>query len=175
MDLQKLLFGTQQYVSRTDTEINSPDPDPSDLWLFTDPDAREEYSKKGRMEQLERDIRFEIMRDAPWKPEELLYKKEIRRLLQDGMIADKGTYWYRSPHPTVYRAQRSGKATIFGWEYSFQAGDDLTFQCRMERDEASEDTGPMLVARLAPAENAVLCGDMSSAMRGMNKKMSGME
>jgi len=40
----------------------------------------------------------------------------------------------------------------------------------MERDETREDGGPMLVARLNPAEKAVLCGDMTSAMRGMDRK-----
>lgn len=174
MDLKKFLFGTPQFTSRTDTEATGPDPDPNDVWAFTDPDARDVYANQGQLPTLERDIRFEIMRGSPWQPEELGYKAEVRRLLKENIITDKGTYWYRSPHPTVYRAQRNGSAQISGWNYPFNAGDDLTFQCRMERDEAEEDPGPMLVARLNPAEKAVLCGDMSSAMRGMNKKMSGM-
>ncbi len=175
MDLKKLLFGTSQFVSRTDTETNSPAPDPNDVWAFTDPDAREVYSNQGELRLLEQDIRFEIMRGGLWQSEELDYKAEVRRLLQEGAIADKGTYWYRSPHPTVYRAQRDGKVKIAEWVYSFHTGDDLTFQCRMERDEAENDPGPALVARLNPAEKAILCGDMTSAMRGMNKKMNGMD
>lgn len=173
MDLQKLLFGTSQYISRTDTEANSPDPDSNDVWAFTDPDAREVYTNQGRLQRLERDIRFEIMRGGPWQPEELDYKAEIRRLLREGTLADKGTYWYRSPHSTVYRAQRDGTVKISEWVYPFRAGDDLTFQCRMERDETENDPGPALVARLNPAEKAVLCGDMTSAMRGMNRRMTG--
>lgn len=175
MDLRKLLFGSQQYVSRTDTEANGPEPDPSDVWAFTDPDAREVYINQGQLQRLEQDIRFEIMRGGPWQPEELDYKTEIRRLLMEGALADKGTYWYRSPHPTVYRAQRDGTMQISEWIYPFHAGDDLTFQCRMERDETENDPGPALVARLNPAEKAMLCGDMSSAMRGMNQKRNGME
>ena len=174
MDLKKLLFGTLQYNSRADTEANSPDPDSSDMWLFTDPDAREVYTNQGQLQQLEQDIRFEIMRGSPWQPDELAYKAEIRRLLLDGAIADKGTYWYRSPHPTVYRAQRDGIVRISDWVYPFRAGDDLTFQCRMERDETENDPGPALVSRLEPAKKAVLCGEMVSAMRGMNRRMNGM-
>jgi hypothetical protein len=39
----------------------------------------------------------------------------------------------------------------------------------MERDEAEEDPGPALVARLQPGEKAVLCGGMSGAMQGMGR------
>ena len=100
-DILKTLFGTPQYVSRTDTTANSPDPDANDAWAFTDPDAREGYAHRGDLQRLEHDIRYEVMRGGPWLPEELEYKTEIRRLLREGVISDKGTYWFRSPHPTV--------------------------------------------------------------------------
>ena len=168
-DLLKALFGTPQYESRTDTTPGGPDPDPNDPWAFTDPDAREEYVRRGQVKRLEQDIRFEVMRGRPWQPEELAYKSEIRRLLSEGVVADKGTYWFRSPHPTVYRARRDGQLKIAGREYRFRAGDDLVFQCRMERDEAEEDPGPALVARLQSGEKAVLCGEMRGAMKGMGR------
>ena len=174
MDLQKLLFGTSQYISRTDTEANNPYPDPNDVWAFTDPDAREVYTNQGQLQRLEQDIRFEIMCGVSWQHEELAYKAEIRRLLREGAITDKGTYWYRSPHPTVYRAQRDGTVRIFEWVYPFHTGNELTFQCRMERDEAENDPSPALVSHLEPAEKAVLCGEMTSAMRGLNRRMNGM-
>lgn len=167
-DLLKALFGTPQYESRTDTTPSGPDPDPNDLWAFTDPDARDEYSRQGQVKRLEQDIRFEVMRGMTWQPEELEYKSEIRRLLREGAIADKGTYWFRSPHPTVYRTRRDGWLTTSARAYRFRAGDDLVFQCRMERDESEEDRGPVLVARLQPGEKAVLCGEMSGAMKGMD-------
>lgn len=154
-DLLKALFGTTQYESRTDTTPGGPDPDPNDLWAFTDPDARDEYARRGQVKRLEQDIRFEVMRGRPWQPE--------------GVIADKGTYWFRSPHPTVYRARQDDQLIIADREYRFLAGDDLVFQCRMERDEAEEDPGPALVARLQPGEKAVLCGEMSGAMKGVGR------
>ncbi len=167
MNILKALFGTPQYVSKTDTTANSPDPDPQDVWAFTDPDARDAYSRRGKLSELERDIRFEVMRAGPWQPEELEYKREIRRLLREGIIEDKGTYWYASPHPTVYRARRSGTLQVDGQTYRFRQGDDIVFQCRMTRDANRDLTGPVLVSKLQPTEKTMLCGKMGGAMKGM--------
>mgnify|MGYP003417419013 CR=1 FL=1 len=165
-NLLKSLFGTPEFTSRADTTADSPDPDSNDIWVFTDPDARDRYARDGDLQRLERDIRFEVMRGGGWESEELEYKSEIRRLLRAGVVTDKGAYWYRSPHSTVYRAQSDGSLTVNGKRYRFRAGDDVVFQCRMQRDERKEDSGPVLVARLKPTNEAVLCGDMSSAMKG---------
>lgn len=173
-NLLKSLFGTPNFISRADTTAESPDPDPNDVWAFSDPDACNEYARDDSLKRLEQDIRFEVMRGGGWESDELEYKSEIRRLLRGGDIADKGAYWYRSPHPTVYRAQRGGMLTVGGKTYRFGAGDDLVFQCRMERDESKEDPGPVLIARLRPTNEAVLCGDMSSAMKGMGGQRGGM-
>ena len=164
-NLLKSLLGTPDFVSRADTTAESPDPNPNDLWVFTDPDARDIYVRDGKLKRLEQDIRFEVMRGGPWEADELEYKSEIRRLLREGVIRDKGAYKYRSPHPTVYRAVRSGKLTITGKTYRFQTDDDIVFQCRMERDESKEERGPVLVARLKPTDRSSLCGEMSSAMK----------
>jgi hypothetical protein len=168
-NLLKSLFGTAEFIAGADTTANSPDSDPNDVWVFTDPDARDDYARDGKLRRLEQDIRFEVMRAGGWQPEELEYKSEIRRLLREGVIRDKGAYWFRSPHPTVYRAERDGALTVGEKTYRFRAGDDIVFQCRMERDESQEDPGPVLIARLQPTNNAVLCSDMSSAMKGMRK------
>ena len=169
MNLLKSLFGTVDFTSRSDTTANSPDPDPNDVWAFTDPDARDDYARDGKLRRLEQDIRFEVMRAGGWQTDELEFKAEIRRLLREGVVADKGAYWYRSPHPTVYRAQRGGVLVVSGKTHRFGADDDIVFQCRMERDEHEEDSGPVLIARLQPTNNAVLCSDMSGAMKGMGK------
>ncbi len=166
-NLIKSLLGTAGFVSRADTTADSPDPDPNDVWAFTDPDARDEYARDGGLKRLERDIRFEVMRGGGWLAEELEYKSEIRRLLREGVLVDKGAFWYRSPHSTVYRTQRNGALTVAGREYRFIPGDDVVFQCRMTRDESKEDFGPVLIARLRPSKNKALCSDMSSAMKGM--------
>lgn len=167
MNILKALFGTPQYVSKTDTRADSPDPDPNDVWAFTDPDARDAYARQGKLRELEQDIRFEVMRGEPWLPMELEYKREIRRLLKEGKLADKGSYWYASPFPTVYRAVRDGSLTVDGKTYRFRAGDDVVFQCRMTRDMNPDLTGPVLIARLKPTKKSMLCGQMGGAMKGM--------
>ena len=166
-NLLKSLVGTDTAVSRADTTSDSLDPAPNDIWAFTDPEARDVYTRDGRLQRLEQDIRFEVMRGGNWMEDELEYKSEIRRLLREGSLADKGAYWYRSPHPTVYRALKDGALKVAGRTIPFQAGNDVVFQCRMERDERGNDAGPVLIAALRPTENAMLCGDMSNAMKGM--------
>ncbi len=166
-NLLKSLFGTPGFVSRADTTADSPDPDPNDVWAFTDPDARDDYARDGKLRGLEQDIRFEVMRAGGWQADELEYKSEIRRLLRENVLRDKGAYWFRSPHPTVYRAERDNKLTVAGKTIRFHAGDDIVFQCRMERDESKEYLGPVLIARLQPTQNVVLCSEMASGMKGM--------
>ncbi len=170
MDILKTLFGISQHVSKTDTTSNSPDPDPNDFWIFTDPDARDVHARQGRLNELAHDIQYEVMRAGPWKPEELEYKYEIRRLLQEGTITDKGTYWFTSPFPTVYRATRDGSLTINGIEYRFRTRNDIVFQCRMVRDTNPDFGGPVLVGYLQPTDKSVLCSQMGSAMKGKPSK-----
>jgi hypothetical protein len=168
MNILKALFGTPEYASKADTTENSLDPDPEDIWAFTDPDARIGYEKRGQLKKLEHDIRFEVMRGGPWEPNELEYKNEIRRLLQEGVLADKGSYWFTSPFPTVYRAVRDGSLTIGENVYAFRSGDDIVFQCRMYRDMKPELSGPVLIDQLQPTDKSQLCGDMGGAMKGMS-------
>jgi hypothetical protein len=170
MNIFKTLFGTPQYVSQTDTRADSPDPDPADIWLFTDPDARENFINEGRLQDLEHDIKNEVMRAGLWQPDELEYKREIRRLLREGVISDKGSYWYASPFPTVYRANKYGSFRINGNEYKFWAGEDIVFQCRMTRDMTPQLTGPVLISRLQPTNKSMLCGQMGGAMKGLGNK-----
>ncbi len=125
-------------------------------WDGTYPDARDEYAQQRRSRELEHDIRYEVMRGEPWQPEELEYKREIRRLLREGVIADKGSYWFTSPFPTVYRAVRDSSLTGSGKRYRFRAGADIVFQCRMARDMNPELAGPVLIARLEPTRQAYL-------------------
>ncbi len=167
MNILKALFGTPQYVSKTDTTADSPDPDPNDVWAFTDPDAKAQYTRQGKLRQLEHDIRFEVMRGGPWQPEELEYKREIRRLLQEGVIEDKGTYWFSSPFPTVYRALQDGALTVGGVTHRFRSGQEIVFQCRMRRDMNPDLRGPLLIGNFNPTHKTELCGSMGGAMKGM--------
>lgn len=167
MDIIKAWFGTSQYKSRADTTADSPDPNPDDIWALTDPDARDRFERQGRLGELEHDLRFEVMRGGPWEEDELEYKREIRRLLREGSVVDKGTYWHASPFSTVYRAIRSGSLNVGEAEFKFRRGDEIVFQCRMTRDMNRRLKGPFFIGRLEPTRNASLCGEMSGAMKGM--------
>ncbi|NOY90176.1 MAG: hypothetical protein GXP55_03125 [Deltaproteobacteria bacterium] len=162
----KKFFGETGYITKMDTEPESPDPDPNDVWAFTDPDARDTYEQQGKRAKLEQDIRFEVMRGEPWRAEDLEYKRELRRLLQEGTITDKGSYWFSSPFPTVYRAKKSGTLSVAGKTFSFRKNDDIVYQCPMTRDMKGHSGDPVLVAQLKPTSKSTLCGDMSSAMKG---------
>ena len=171
MNIVKALYGTPQYVSRTDTTADSPEPAPGDIWALTDPDARDLYAEQGRLRELEHDLQFEVMRGGPWQVDELEYKSEIRRLLREGKVVDKGTFWYASPFSTVYRAVQSGSMNVGEVEYRFRDGDEIVFQCRMTRDMNPKLKGPVFIGRLEPTRKASLCGEMSGAMKGMRGKV----
>lgn len=164
-EIIKNLFGTPQYVTQTDTRADSPDPDPDDVWAFTDPDARADFDGRGKLDDIEQDIRFEVMRAEPWAPAELEFKREIRRLLQEDAITDKGSYWFSSPFSTVYNARRAGTLTVAGKVHNFGRNDDIVFQCQMQRQKR-KSTDVFLIARLRPAKKTVLCGEMKNAMKG---------
>lgn len=171
MNILKELFGTPRYVSRTDTTADGADRDPTDIWAFTDPDARDRYERQGMLRELEHDLKFEVMRGGPWQPEELEYKREIRRLIRQGAIADSGSFWFTSPFPTVYEATRDGSLEVSGKSYQFRPGNEIVFQCRMTRDLKAGASGPVLIATLQPTRKAQLCGEMRGAMKGMGGRM----
>lgn len=166
MNILKSYFGTPGSSSQSDTTADGPDPDPEDIWSFTDPDARDAYAREGKLHELEHDIRFEVMRGEPWFPEELEYKREIKRLLKAGAIEDKGTYWFTSPFPTVYRSLRNGSMKIGDQDFRFNPGEDIVFQCRMTREMGSSSGSLVLISKLEPTSDAKLCGEMGNAMRG---------
>ena len=114
--------------SSSDTTAASPDPSPSDPWLFTDPFARDLDLQRGLMDQLEEDIRTYVMFDGCWALEELEYKLEVRRLLREGVIAPVGGFGYLSPHPMVYRTLKIVTLIVSGQQYAFKPGEELIFE-----------------------------------------------
>ncbi len=140
--------------------------DPNDVLLFSDPQAVEKYRREGRLDELKHDIQYSVMRGKPWLQEELEYKAEILRLLEEGIIVPKGAWWWSSPHPPVYRSQKKGRIRIGGKVYKFGKNYDITFQCQMER-ESRGLTAPLLIGRFNPTNKTELCGKMSGSMKGM--------
>ncbi|HDZ19504.1 MAG TPA: hypothetical protein ENH75_14495 [archaeon] len=140
--------------------------DSNDLFLFTDPKAIKNYEKHGRLEDLRHDIKFSVMRGKLWNDDELEYAAEIERLLKQGIIEERGSYWWVSPHPTVYSAKMRGYIRINGKAHRFLKGSEITFQCRMARDQRNLNA-PLLIKKFTPTNNSMLCGEMKGSMKGM--------
>lgn len=143
--------------SQSDTTAASPDPNPTDPWLFTDPLAREIYQRQGRLGTLEEDIRDYVMYAGQWAPEDLECKCEIRRLLGEGLIAPKSSFGYLSPHPTVYCAQGEGELKIDGERFFIKIGDDIIFEPWLARYTHPGQNGPLRVGQLSQVSNPCLC------------------
>lgn len=145
--------------SPSDTTASSPDPSPSDPWLFTDPFARDLYIQRNLIDRLEEDIRTYVMYDECWTLEELEYKLEVRQLLRGGFIAPVGDFGYVSPHPTVYRALKVGVLIVCRRRYTLNAGDDLIFEPWLERYSDPGLNGPLGVGQLYHVSSPILCYD----------------
>jgi len=79
------------------------------IWLLTNSIAKENIRYEGKLDELKHDIKYNVMRNESWHPDDLAYIKEINRLVQEGIIKKTTSYWFSSPFPSVYKAMRSGK------------------------------------------------------------------
>ena len=145
--------------SPSDTTATSPEPSPSDPWIFTDPFARDLYKQRDLIDRLEEDIQTYAMSDGCWAPEELEYKLEVRRLLCDGLIAPIGSFGYLSPHPTVYRTLKEGTLGVSRERYHFNTGEELIFEPWLARYSTPGLKGPLQVGRLYHVSSLCLCCD----------------
>ena len=144
--------------SLSDTIPTSPDPSPSDPWLFTDPFARDLYARE-LIDQLEEDIRTYVMLDGCWASEELECKFELRRLLQEGFIVPVGSFGYLSPHPTVYRTLKIGTLKVSRQQYAFTDREYLIFEPWLARYSGPGLNGPLHIGQLYHVFNPLLCCD----------------
>lgn len=157
--IQKSTVNGKHDHSLSDTTATSPEPSPSDPWLFTDPSARDLYMQRDLIDRLEEDIRTNVMFDGRWALEELEYKLEIRRLLREGFIAPVDNFGYLSPHPTVYRTLRAGNLTVSRKRYAYKAGEDLIFEPWLARYSDPGLNGPWRIGQLHHVSSPCLCCD----------------
>ncbi|MFW9897103.1 MAG: hypothetical protein ACFFD7_14960 [Candidatus Thorarchaeota archaeon] len=169
MGILEILFGDKEKTLQQPL-INKPVDISSinsvDIFLFTDPKAIKNYEQYGKLKELKHDIKFNVMRGRAWNKDELEYAVEIERLLKQGIIKEKESYWWISPHPTVYKAKKRGYIHINGKNYNFVKGNDITFQCRMAREQRNLNA-PFLIKRFTPTNNSMLCGEMKGNMKGL--------
>jgi len=157
--IQKSIVNGKQDGFLSDTTAASPDPDPADPWLFTDPFARDLYIQRDLISQLEEDIQTYVMCDGCWAPDELDYKLEVRRLLREGFISPRNSYGYLSPHPTIYRTLKKGTLEVSGQRYAFKEFEDMIFEPWLARYSHPGLNGPLQVGYLSLVSNPCLCCD----------------
>lgn len=145
--------------AQSDTTPTSPDPSPTDPWLFTDPLAREIYKRQDRLTELEEDIRTYVMYNGEWATEELEAKNEIRRLLLKGFLIPGQSIGYLSPHPTIYHARDNGELKIAGQRVTFEHSDDIVFKPWLARLAHPALIGPVWAGRLNQITVFCLCCD----------------
>ncbi len=142
--------------------------DPENVWLFTDYVAKANFRFEKRLEALEQDIRFSVMRGKPWLKEDVEFMREIRRLLDAKLVKRTTSYWFSSPFQTIFRAVKNGLMSVAGKKYTLRTGDDIVWQCLMSRETHGLD-GPVLIGRLTPKKIAMLCKEMGSAMKAAGR------
>ncbi len=135
------------------------------VWLMTDPAARARYEFRGMLDQLEHDIRFEVMRGLDWSALDRAYLTEIDRLQAEGAVRKLASFWALSPHPPVYRALRDGAFHLGGRAFPFRKGEEIVWACPMTRDRFGLDY-PVLITDMQDARTKRLCGEMANAMQG---------
>jgi hypothetical protein len=136
-----------------------------DVWQMTDPVARARYEFDGMLDQLEHDIRFEVMRGEDWTASDREYLEEMARLEQQGVVRKLASFWAVSPHPSVYRALADGEIRVGGRRLAFSERQEIIWACPMTRDRFELDA-PVLIGDFQDTRIQNLCGGMVNAMQG---------
>lgn len=144
----------------SDTTADSLDPDPDDVWLFTDPTAKAVYARQGRLELLEQDIMTHVMYAGRWAPEELELKSQIQCRLRERVLIPKGSFVHVSPHSSVYWAVHDGALHIGGQKFHYVLGDEIAFAPWLMRVHTPSLQGPVRIARFRAASTLHLCCDV---------------
>ncbi len=135
------------------------------VWLMTDPVARARYEFAGKLEQLEHDIRYEVMRGLDWSDQDRECLREIDRLEEEGVISKLASFWAVSPHPRACRALQNGEFHLGVQKLPFRKGEEVVWACPMTRDRFELDL-PVLISDFNDSRIQRLCGDMVNAMLG---------
>jgi hypothetical protein len=150
-DLQNVLY--------TSRESHVGEPPPNDVWLFTDPAAKEKYARQGLLDRLERDIRNYVMYNGRWSSDELQFKHEVQRLQQSCVLAPKNSFGHLSPHPSIYLAKEKGAIVISGVVFNFNIGDEIVFEPWLSRLSHPGLAGPLRIGRLDTVSKCFLSAE----------------
>ena len=144
--------------------------DVDDLWLFTDPVARARFEFDGKLDKLEHDIRYEVLRGGTWTTLDRECKRELDRLEREGVIRKLASFWALSPFPPVYRARQDGEVVLGDKRFAFRKGQELVWACPMTRDKFELEY-PILIGDFESERVQRTCGEMAQAMMGRMKTM----
>jgi hypothetical protein len=142
---------------------------PDNVWMMTDPVAKAKYERSGRLDELEQDIRFDVLRGQPFSADDVAFAQQINWLEQSGVVKRMASYWAVSPHSTIYRALQAGRLSLAGRTIEFQRGDQIVWLCQMGMEMFDSEV-PVLIGDLRGARVSKLCGEMSSAMMDARSK-----
>lgn len=95
-----------------------------DMWAFTSKRAIREFERGRTLEEIRKDIVEEVLEGGDWTDQDRRYLEKVEQLLREGILREKGSYWYCSPYPPTYRALEEGK--ILGKR--FRIGQDIVYQ-----------------------------------------------
>jgi len=136
---------------------------PDNVWMMTDPVAKAKYEHEGRLDELEQDIRFDVLRGQLFSADDIAFAQQIDWLEQTGVVQRMASYWAVSPHPTIYRALQAGQLSLAGRTLALHRGDQLVWLCQMGM-EMFDSEAPVLIGDLRAARMRRLCSDMGNAM-----------
>ena len=151
--VRSLLFDEPQTFSYIDTHPDYNNPDPCDVWLFTDDEAKSVYAQKGKLDKLEQDIRAYAMFNGMWSSDELDFIREIGHLLYTHSLVPGFAFGHISPHPTIYRAIEDGTMRISGKNTYFRLGDEIVFEPWLVRLACPGLTGPLRIGSLSKSRD----------------------
>lgn len=136
---------------------------PDNVWMMTDPVAKARYEREGRLDELEQDIRFSVLRGHPFAPEDIAFAQQIDWLEQSGVVKRMASYWAVSPHSPIYRALEAGQLSLGGRTHAFHKGDEIVWLCQMGMEMVGVDA-PVLIGSLRGASVRRLCDEMGNAI-----------
>ncbi len=161
---------TQEVTYTIDVTIQYNQPDPTNVWLFTDPAAIQAYSQINQLDMLEQDIRTYVMFDGKWSADEMDYKSQVDEYIRSGILIPRPAFGHMSPHPTIYQAMEAGVISAGGESYPFDLGDEVVFEPWPVRLSHPGIQGPVRIGRLSNLSHFSLCREEFPQLVEMDEK-----
>ena len=134
------------------------------VWLLTDPTAKEDIKLEGNLAKLKYDIKYHVMINKLWDLEDLAYIDDVIKLEKKGIITKTTKYWYASPFPTIYKANHRGKLNILGKKFHYKKGDEIVWQSQKGR-ELHNLEGPIMIGKFSSDDLKIFTRNIKNLMK----------